>query len=87
MHSWSATPTKDLVWYGLGVTPAEPGYGTVRVALASWRDRTYMAGSVPTSHGLLRVSVEGGDVRVDSPVPGAIRVAERGGVLGVGRTV
>jgi hypothetical protein len=25
VHAWSATPTKDLVWYVLGVTPAEPG--------------------------------------------------------------
>jgi alpha-L-rhamnosidase len=25
VHAWSATPVKDLVWYVLGVTPAEPG--------------------------------------------------------------
>jgi hypothetical protein len=31
VHAWSATPTKDLVGYVLGVTPANR-YGTVRVA-------------------------------------------------------
>ena len=32
MHGWSSTPTRDLVWYVLGITPAEPGYRRVRVA-------------------------------------------------------
>ncbi|MFC5823260.1 hypothetical protein [Nonomuraea insulae] len=32
VHAWSATPPKDLIWYVLGVTPAEPGYASVRIA-------------------------------------------------------
>ena len=32
VHGWSSTPTRDLVWYVLGITPAEPGYRRVRVA-------------------------------------------------------
>jgi hypothetical protein len=31
-HGWSAARTKDLTRYVLGVTPAEPGFTTVRVA-------------------------------------------------------
>jgi alpha-L-rhamnosidase len=68
VHAWSATPTKDLVWYVLGVTPAEPGYGTVRVAPRPGAIER-LAGAVPTPHGLVRVEVEGGRVCVNSPVP------------------
>jgi hypothetical protein len=68
VHAWSATPTKDLVWYVLGVTPAEPGYGTVRIAPRPGAIER-VAGAVPTPHGLVRVEVEDGRVRVDSPVP------------------
>jgi Bacterial alpha-L-rhamnosidase C-terminal domain len=52
----------------LGVTPAEPGYGTVRVAPRPGAIER-LAGAVPTPHGLVRVEVEGGQVRVNSPVP------------------
>ena len=68
VHAWSATPTKDLVWYVLGVTPAEPGYGTVQVAPRPGAIER-VAGAVPTPHGLIRVEVEHGQVTVDSPVP------------------
>jgi alpha-L-rhamnosidase len=68
VHAWSATPTRDLVWYVLGVTPAEPGYGTVQVAPRPGAIER-VAGAVPTPHGLVRVEVEDGQVRVDSPVP------------------
>ena len=54
VHAWSATPTKDLVWYVLGVTPAEPGYGTVRIAPRPGAIER-LAGAVPTPHGLVRV--------------------------------
>jgi alpha-L-rhamnosidase len=67
VHAWSATPTKDLVWYVLGVTPAEPGYASVRVAPRPGAIER-LAGAVPTPHGLIRVEVEDGRVRVDSPV-------------------
>jgi len=68
VHAWSATPTKDLIWYVLGVTPDEPGYAVARVApRPGGIDR--LAGAVPTPHGLVRVEVENGRVRVDSPVP------------------
>jgi hypothetical protein len=48
--------------------PDEPGYATVRVAPRPGAlDR--VAGAVPTPHGLVRVEVKDGQVRVDSPVP------------------
>ncbi|MFF5289749.1 alpha-L-rhamnosidase-related protein [Paractinoplanes globisporus] len=68
VHAWSATPTKDLIWYVLGVTPDEPGYGAVRVAPRPGAVQR-VAGAVPTPHGLVRVEVDNGQVRVDSPVP------------------
>jgi hypothetical protein len=68
VHAWSATPTKDLIWYVLGVTPAEPGYGAVRVAPRPGAIER-LAGAVPTPHGLVRAEVEDGQVRVHSPVP------------------
>lgn len=68
VHAWSATPTKDLIWYVLGVTPAEPGYTSVRIAPNPGSiDR--LSGSVPTPHGLVRVDIDAGRVTVDSPVP------------------
>jgi hypothetical protein len=67
-HGWSATPTRDLSMRTLGVTPAEPGFGTARVAprlgFLDW-----VRGAVPTPHGLLFVEVRDGEVTIDSPVP------------------
>src|SRR5215212_98636 len=68
VHAWSATPTKDMIWYVLGVTPAEPGYATVRIAPRPGAVER-LAGAVPTPHGLVQVQVEDGQVRVESPVP------------------
>jgi Bacterial alpha-L-rhamnosidase 6 hairpin glycosidase domain/Alpha-L-rhamnosidase N-terminal domain/Bacterial alpha-L-rhamnosidase C-terminal domain/Bacterial alpha-L-rhamnosidase concanavalin-like domain len=68
VHGWSSTPTRDLVWYVLGVTPAEPGYRRVRVAPRLGRLRE-CAGAVPTPHGLIEVRVSGSDAEIDSPVP------------------
>ncbi|MEU9621674.1 hypothetical protein [Streptomyces sp. NPDC048155] len=67
-HGWSATPSRDLLVYTLGVTPAEPGYARVRVAprlgaLSGAR------GAVPTPQGLVRVDAAPDRVRIESPVP------------------
>ncbi|MFI6818597.1 alpha-L-rhamnosidase C-terminal domain-containing protein [Nonomuraea sp. NPDC050328] len=67
-HGWSATPTRDLVTYVLGLTPAEPGYTKVRVA-PRLGPLTWARGAVPTPHGLVTVEVRDGDLTVDSPVP------------------
>ena len=67
VHGWSSTPTRDLVWYVLGVTPAEPGYARARIAPVPGALGS-VAGAVPTPHGLIRVTVERGTVTIDSPV-------------------
>ena len=68
VHAWSCTPTKDLVFYTLGVTPAEPGYAAVRVAprlgSVAWAE-----GKIPTPHGLVSVRATRKAVTIDSPVP------------------
>ena len=68
VHGWSSTPTRDLVWCVLGITPAEPGYGRVRVAPRLGRLRE-AAGSVPTPHGYIEVRVSEAEAQIDSPVP------------------
>ena len=76
VHGWSSTPTRDLVWYVLGITPAEPGYRRVRVAPRLGRLRE-AAGAVPTPHGLVEVRITGSEAEIDSPVP-ALVVHENG---------
>lgn len=68
VHGWSCTPTRDMVFYTLGVTPAEPGYTRARIAPRLGK-LTWAKGSVPTPHGLIKASVDAGTVSVDSPVP------------------
>jgi hypothetical protein len=67
VHGWSATPTKDLIFYTLGVTPAEPGYTVARIA-PRLGGLAWVKGSVPTPYGLIHVEVTGVTVTVDSPV-------------------
>ena len=68
VHGWSCTPTRDLVFYVLGVTPAHPGYETARVAPRLGR-LAWARGVVPTPHGLITVEANAERVTIDSPVP------------------
>jgi hypothetical protein len=68
VHGWSCTPTKDMIFYTLGVTPAEPGYAAARIAPRLGR-LAWAAGKIPTPHGLLSVRAGPGQVEIDSPVP------------------
>ncbi len=68
VHGWSCTPTKDMVFYTLGVMPAEPGYTKARIA-PRLGPLEWARGSVPTPHGLITVSATRDGVTVDSPVP------------------
>ena len=68
-HGWSSTPTRDLIVHTLGITPAEPGYASVRVVPAlgglEWARAT-----VPTPYGPITVEAHAdGIVQIDSPVP------------------
>ena len=68
VHGWSCTPTRDMIFYTLGVTPAEPGYTKARIA-PRWGDLAWAKGTVPTPYGLIRVTVTSDSVVVDSPIP------------------
>ncbi len=68
-HGWSSTPTRDLIVHVLGISPAEPGYATVRVAPALG-DLEWARATVPTPHGFITVEAHAdGTVSIDSPVP------------------
>lgn len=75
-HGWSCTPTRDMIFYTLGVTPAEPGYTKVRVAprLGSLR---WAKGRAPTPHGVVAVEVTQEGVLIESPVPVVLELPER----------
>ena len=49
-HGWSSTPTRDLIVHTLGITPAEPGYASVRVA-PRLGGLEWARATVPTPHG------------------------------------
>ncbi|MFN8444407.1 MAG: alpha-L-rhamnosidase N-terminal domain-containing protein [Caldilineaceae bacterium] len=68
VHGWSSTPTKDLIFYTLGVTPDEPGYTTARIA-PRLGGLAWAKGKVPTPFGMIEVEVNGKQVKVNSPVP------------------
>ncbi len=68
VHGWSCTPTKDLVFYVLGITPAQPGYTVARIA-PRLGDLAWVEGTAPTPHGLIHVRAEKDKVMVNSPVP------------------
>ena len=68
VHGWSCTPTKDMVFYTLGVTPAEPGYAAARIA-PRLGGLAWAEGQVPTPHGLIAVRATDKGVTIDSPVP------------------
>ncbi len=68
VHGWSCTPTRDMVFYTLGVTPAEPGYTVARVA-PRLGGLAWVEGKAPTPHGPIAVRATAEEVTVDSPVP------------------
>jgi hypothetical protein len=68
VHGWSCAPTRDLIFYVLGIMPAEPGYKIARIA-PRLGPLAWARGSAPTPHGLIHVEVDAKAVRLDSPVP------------------
>ncbi len=74
VHGWSCTPTRDLVFYTLGITPAEPGFAVARVA-TRLGGLAWAKGIVPTPHGLLSVHVSADGVTIESPVPVIVELA------------
>ncbi len=74
VHGWSCTPTRDMVFYTLGITPAEPGYATARIAPRLGR-LAWAKGTVPTPHGLIDIEAAPDKLLVDSPVPVILELA------------
>lgn len=68
VHGWSCTPTRDMIFYTLGVTPAEPGYTVARIAPRLGR-LSWAKGAVPTPHGLIHLEVDARELHIDSPAP------------------
>jgi len=74
VHGWSCTPARDLMFYTLGVTPAEPGYATARVA-PRLGHLAWARGTVPTPHGLITVEATTDKVTIESPMPVVVDLA------------
>jgi alpha-L-rhamnosidase len=66
-HGWSAGPTTWLTENILGITPIEPGYGTVDIH-PDLLDLAWAYGAVPTPHGLIKINVDKkGGIILDLP--------------------
>ena len=74
VHGWSCTPTRDMIFYTLGVMPAEPGYTKACIAPRLGR-LAWAKGNVPTPHGMIAVEVNAHRLMVDSPMPVVVHVA------------
>ncbi|MBI2704922.1 MAG: family 78 glycoside hydrolase catalytic domain [Actinobacteria bacterium] len=70
-HGWCSTPTRDLMQYTLGITPAQPGFNRAHVAPALG-DLSWAKGEVPTPHGPIRVDVETDKLALDTPVEAVV---------------
>ncbi len=67
-HGWSCTPTRDMLIYTLGISPAEPGFSRARISPQMGR-LEWAKGRVPTPLGPISVEVSAEAVLVDSSVP------------------
>ncbi|MBI1278219.1 MAG: Bacterial alpha-L-rhamnosidase [Anaerolineaceae bacterium] len=76
VHGWSCTPTRDMIFYTLGIMPAEAGYSKVRIEPRLGR-LTWAKGTVPSPHGLISVDVTADTLTFDSPVPAVVSFAGR----------
>lgn len=67
-HAWSATPARDLVLHVAGISPAEPGFATVKVAPRLGRLRSIEV-TAPSPHGSIWLKVADGALNLLSPRP------------------
>ena len=68
VHGWSCTPARDMVFYTLGVTPAESGYAVARIA-PRLGSLAWARGRVPSPHGMVMVDVQPKGLTIETPVP------------------
>jgi hypothetical protein len=71
VHGWSCTPTRDMVFYTLGVMPAEPGYTKARITPRLGK-LDWAKGNVPTPHGLISIEINKDIIIIDSPIPAVL---------------
>jgi hypothetical protein len=65
-----------MVFYTLGVMPAEPGYTAARIA-PRLGNLEWIKGAMPTPFGLIQVEATPTEVTVESPVPFSIDMEDR----------
>ena len=65
-HAWTSHPTFDLLTLVAGISPAEPGFKTVRIA-PHLGDLKHLEASYPHPLGLIRVKYEGSSGTVELP--------------------
>jgi hypothetical protein len=82
-HGWSSTPTRDIVQYLVGVTPAAPGFGSARIRPASGVIGDFIA-KVPCRNGLIALELSKGCLRVESPIPFTLEFGDISGEYGAG---
>jgi alpha-L-rhamnosidase len=70
-HGWSATPTRDLITYTLGIRPAAPGFTRAQIAPALG-DLTWASGTAPTPRGPITVEVTPDHMTLDTPIPATV---------------
>ncbi|MDX6216340.1 MAG: alpha-L-rhamnosidase, partial [Frankiales bacterium] len=73
-HGWSSTPTRDLIRYVLGVSPAAPGFEVVEIAPALG-GLDWVEAEIPHPAGRLSVRVDHDVLAVNSPVPVQLRTS------------
>jgi len=70
-HGWSATPTRDLIVYTLGIRPAAPGFTRAHIAPALG-DLPWASGTAPTPFGPIAVEVHPDHLTLDTPIPATV---------------
>ena len=70
-HAWGAVPLNVISRFLLGVTPLEPGFARVRISpRPAWLKK--VSAIIPTMKGTIRLTIDGDDLSVESPVPTVI---------------
>jgi hypothetical protein len=85
-HGWSATPTRDLITYVLGLTPRAFGFSSASLKPALG-DLEWLRARVPLPQGWLSVEVDRQSLSIDSPVPVEWELDGRHGSRPAGRHV
>ena len=75
-HGWSSGPTTWLMDEVLGITPVDAGYARVRIR-PMLGELSFARGTLPTSHGLLKVDFKSGNGAAANSLSSAAGVPDR----------